>query len=161
MALSASVLQAAELEEYQVKAGFLLNFIKLSSFSESEQIIADNNKIDVCISELGSDEKYFMALGGRELKDRTVEVHENFTPDCEVGFLSEGANASERRAFFEMTKKGSFLGVVESEDDFSKGGILLLTRSQSRVGFAVSMKRLKKSEVKLSSQLLRLADIRE
>ncbi|MCB0328409.1 MAG: YfiR family protein [Bdellovibrionales bacterium] len=153
----------AQINEAQVKASFLLNFIKLAEFSTSVRHRQEETGLALCIGE-GMDAKardFFEALNGQSVGVRIVKVRNRYTKSCDIAFLPEDATESERKDFFSASSSKNCLSVVETSEDFQKGGIIAFTEKERKVRFQVILSRIKASDIRLSSQLLRLADIVE
>jgi hypothetical protein len=151
----------AEINEYQVKASFILNFLKLTTFPDPWTEKLKSSDLPLCITSSTRGEEFFESLGGRSLGPSKVQLQKVGSQNCLAGFLTKEASAAEARSFWKLEEKKSFLSIVETEDDFAKGGIIFLKKENNKIRFRVHLERMKRSNIRLSSQLLRLAIIEE
>ncbi|MCP3890719.1 MAG: YfiR family protein [Desulfobulbaceae bacterium] len=144
--------------EYRLKAAFLLNFAKFTSWPEKE--IWGKEKFTFCI--LGSNH-FGQALEGIKKKSvagRPIELvyseETDVTAACQLVYL----NISERRKLphiLSQLGQKSVLTVSGMKGFAKAGGIIEFVPMGTRVGFIINLTEAKKNELQLSSSLLNLA----
>ncbi len=158
----------ADITEGQIKAAYVLNFVKFTEWPDG--IISNDDNVTLCV--VGSN-----ALNGAlaKLDGSSAGVHklhvvqypsENFLAwyqnadrvfsSCQVMFIGE----SEQRHFVPIIKSlgNSLVLTISDIDDFAeKGGCIGLRYQQNKIIFDVNMASLKKSKLRLPGQLLNLA----
>ena len=146
--------------EYVVKAAFLYNFAKFVKWPEATFPVTDKT-ISICI--LGKDpfgpalntiEDKF--LKGKKVVIRHVETLDQ-DEDCRIVFISN----SEHEHFPQIldTLKYSNVLTVGDTDGFTKlGGILNFVLVEGKVRFEINVTAAEQAGLKISSQLLKLAD---
>ncbi|HLK20343.1 MAG TPA: YfiR family protein [Bryobacteraceae bacterium] len=145
---------AEESLEYQVKAAFLLNFVKFVEWPESA--FADgNSSISICI--LGDDpfgKTLDQLIAGETVNGRKLAVERvrRIPPlkSCQVLFV----NKSEQL----LPALGPGVLTVGEGDHFVReGGIIGFVIDKRRVRFDINQTAAEKAELKLSSKLLSVA----
>jgi hypothetical protein len=144
----------------QVKAAFLFNFAKFiewppGTFANDQAVII-----------LGFPERDPMAgaleaLQGKMVQGRRLEVLRCRGPEdlrrCQIFF----ASASERAGLPQILgslRNSPVLTVTDEVDNFAKlGGIINLIAAEDKIRFEISLNNARRSGLKISSQLLKLA----
>jgi hypothetical protein len=145
--------------EYQVKAVFLLNFARFVEWPQ--QALAADNFI-ICL--LGDPFQGVLetairneTLNGRPLAIRTLTAMDS-AGQCQILFISasEAARTAEAlRAVAAMP----VLTVGESGNFIIEGGMIRFTQGGRRIRFEINPDAARLASLKISSRLLRLADI--
>lgn len=154
--------QAIPSVEYQVKAAFLLNFVK---FIEWPQAVFPDAKAPITLCVFGRD-PFGSALDdiirGRVVNNREVlarRIHElSDMNSCQLVFVS----ASEDKRLPELlasTEGTSVLVVGEAEGFAERGGGIQFFLEGNRLRFAVNVDAVKRAHLDVSSKLLALARI--
>ena len=148
--------QAQPPSEYEVKAAFLFNFAKFVKWPEDEA-----RGPTFVIAVLGSDpfgEILDRTLAGKTILDRNVEVRRIETVDAGVQILFIGS--SEKGRLGEILKDlgdARVLTVGEMEGFAERGGMIAFRLRQDVVRFEINLDQVKRAHLKMSSQLIRLA----
>jgi hypothetical protein len=166
---------SAQSKEYQVKAAFLYNFTKFVDWPEEKR--GDVNE-PITIGIIGKDSfgKAFEPLKGKKAKCRSVAIKrfEGFKkksgkkdkpePDekieairkCHLLFIcpSEQGNIKE---IIKSIKGHCVLTVGDIDGFLEAGGIIKFTVEENKVRFEINNTAAKRTKLKISSQLLRLA----
>ena len=153
--------EAPATREYMVKAAMLFNFGK---FVDWPQESFKNESSPFVIGILGADP--FGALfetvkdktiKGRKLVIRKLPRLENFE-DCQILFFSKSEKGN-LRPFLAATKKYNILTVSDIVDFAQQGGMIGLVEGENTIVFEVNLDTVQRSNLKVSSQLLKLAKI--
>ena len=164
---------AAPTNEYKIKAAFLFNFIKFSTWPESKfkddktiiiGIIGNNpfgRDIDVISKEKINNQPITIQRFGlfgeiAKLDSKSKEQKINEIRKCSVLYIAQSENAN-LKEIFAMTKDASVLTVGDYPDFSDAGGIINLVMEESKVRFEVNFKAAEESKIQIRSQLLRLA----
>ncbi len=143
--------------EYQLKAAFVLSFIR---FVDWPPELGALEKLEVCAlgPEVVGDA--FAALDGRRVRNRTIVfTHLATTEDtaaCRVLFV-EGAVGSQLTELLPNTSGTPVLTVGETTSFIPDGGIIAFTRDGNKIRFSVNLDASDRAGITIRSDLLRLA----
>jgi hypothetical protein len=144
----------------QVKAAFLYNFAKFVEWPPGT--FADNRaSINLCILKGEPLAQEVVALQGKEVQGRKIIVKQGLGIEemkkCQIFFGSASENPRLNK-IMEVLRCCPVLTITDEVDDFARhGGIINLVRLEDKIGFAISLKNAEKRNLKISSQLLKLA----
>lgn len=151
---------APPVSEATVKAAFVYNFAKFVEWP-AEAFASDQDPIRLCL--YGSQDPFLAALAaidGKSAQNRPIRVHKvNRQADfrgCHLLAVAE----SELRQLQEAVHAAADLGamtVAEIEGFADAGGTIGLVVDNARVQFEVNLEAARRANLKLSSQLLKLA----
>jgi len=146
--------------EYQVKAAFLYNFAKFVEWPQSKFA---QTQSPLTIGILGDDpfgSNIDRVIQGQSAHNRPIVIKRLQTGDnateCAIVFVSLSA----RKAFAGISdklKSANVLTVGESKDFLDQGGIIRFTIEDRKVRFEINMDAAEAAQLKISSQLLKLA----
>ncbi len=160
--LMAGGARAQAVDEYQVKAAFLYNFVK---FVEWPAQAFKSPKEPITIGVIGRDPfrgALEEAIQGKVVAGRTLAVR--FLPEsatdceCQVIFVA----VSERKRFSSILgklKSSGVLTVGEASGFASEGGVINFRVEKGKVRFEINVDAAAEGHLKLSSRLLALAEI--
>lgn len=166
--------------EYRIKAAFLYNFIKFIDWPKEK--MGDSNE-PIVIGIIGSMDfiKAFEPARHKKIKNRTISIKyfEGFEKlrksptgdnrqwnqkmrmlkNCHVLLLcsSEDARIDNLRQIIGELKVSPVLTVGETRNFLESGGIVNFLTEDKKVRFEINAAAAKKSELRISSKLLRLA----
>lgn len=154
-----SALYAEDAEQarlHKIKAGFLFNFAKFASWP-SETTPTDS--LVMCMWGQSEFKKYFQAFSNRSIKKWKVEVRYVNSSDeangCHVLYIEKELGESDIHAIYERLRDNSILVVT----DLPSGGIINIVPGGKLLRFEIYPTRAAQAGIKLSSQLLKLAQI--
>ena len=149
------------MSEYQVKALFLLNFIKYVNWpagalpGESDPIV---------IGVLGQDnfnDSLTNAIEGKSINGRSIIIKHVTEDDdlsgCAVLFISS-SETSRLGGILGKTGTLPILTVGENESFFQDGGIINFTLRDGKIHLEINLKAAQKVNLEISSKLLSVAD---
>lgn len=150
----------AEYREYQVKAVWMLNFIRFVDWPENAFASKDSPCI---IGVLGKDpfgEELVMALAKKEIRGRRFLLRriqrENDATGCHVLFIP----ASEHRAWREMQPRMAaqpILVIGETDGFLEQGGIINFMIQDASISFEIDLHGAQKAGLKFDANLLKIA----
>lgn len=148
-------------DEYLVKAAFLYNFAKFVEWP-ADAFVDDHSPITLCI--LGQD-PFGEALDsiknktirGRELMIKQHANIENLE-SCHMLFISQSEKNNLSR-IFEKINGWNVLTLGDMENFTQDGGIINLITRENKIRFEININAAQHSNLKISSQLLKLAII--
>ena len=157
-ALSGEVDRASE---YEVKAAFLLNFVRFIDWSDQTKGEADN---EIILGIAGEDRfgEALNLISGKKVKGRVVVVNrfddsDNLTA-CDILFIS--SSEKDRLSSIMATLKDlPILTVSEIEGFTQRGGIINFIIVANKIRFEINPDAAKQVGIHISSQLLQLARI--
>ena len=151
---------SASLTEYQIKAAFLYNFAKFVEWpAPTLEKIGDTFTIgiwgeDPFGEDLENELTGKMVQGKRLVLKKLTRLED--APKCQVLFIS----ASEKDKLpmaLEILKGFSVLTVSDIPSFIQRGGMVGFILDHNRVRFNINLEMAEKSDLKISSQLLKLA----
>lgn len=154
---------AAEFDEYAVKAAYLYNFAKFVEWPPETLADADT-PLRICIA---GDNPFGGALA--TLSDKTVGSHRvevRLVPattgldKCHIVFIGR-AEQGRFKALLAKLGRLPILTVSDIGDFAQAGGMIGLVEADQRIRFDINLAATRQANLKLSSQLLKLATIVE
>ncbi len=147
--------------EYLVKAAFLYNFAKFVEWP-AEAFVDDQTSIILCI--LGKDPfgdaldtiKNKIVRGRKLVIKRLRESKE--LEKCHILFISQSEKQGLAKVF-ETIKDWHVLTIGDMENFAQRGGIINLITVKNKIHFEINIDVAQHSDLKISSQLLKLATI--
>ena len=156
-----SDLYADTFSDHEVKAVFLYNFPNFvrwpeSAFQNDEQSfvycgINDSDPVTMTLKALIEGEK----VQSRTVRFQRLQRIENMT-QCQVLFLSKDRSALADR-LIEAAEDTNVLLVSDLQQFAVRGGLIELTEVDGRIRPTINIEQLEKTQLKVSSKLLRLA----
>ena len=152
-----TVLYAQGAGEYEIKAAFLYNFVRLVEWPAD----APAGPIRICVAGPQAFEAQLdatvqgEAIGGRPV---TVSPVSQLEPGCHVLFVPSRADATR---YLRAANGRPVLTVGESPDFIGQGGIINFVIEQNRVRFEINPGAAMRANLRISSRLLQLARIRQ
>jgi hypothetical protein len=151
--LLASVAQAQDSLEYQVKAVYLFNFVKFVSWPPAPA----SAPITICVAERNPfGESLQEAIRGEVVGDRRLEarVVAEPQPGCSVVFIPQGTDA---KPYLEAARGSHTLTVGEERGFIGRGGIVNFILDGGSVRFEIDAAAAERAKLRISSHLMRLA----
>jgi hypothetical protein len=167
LVLSSPLLRAAAVNEYDVKAAYLINFGKFVSWPEKTFA---NTTAPIVIGILGDDpfgDSLDRAVEGKQFEGRpfTVKRFERFDPahaealrHCQILFISY----SEKDSAYEILKAlegSSVLTVAEFHVFGVMGGIITFDQIGDKINLILNTDAALKANLKISAKLMQVAHI--
>ena len=156
--------QSPVANEYQVKAAFIYNFIRFvewpaARFDSADApylvCVAGGNPFGTALDEVLADR----TAGDRAIQTRSIEVIDPTASACHLTFV--GAPERDIGAAAAANNHPGVLTVGQGISFAESGGIIALTVADRKVRFAINIRRAEMAGLRISSQLLRLAEIVE
>jgi len=151
---------AAELDEYDIKSGMLYNF---TLFIELPAESLDTTKsATICIAGDNTSNRSFYRLQGKAYKDRTIIVRQIHEPGsaagCNILFINR-SESNRLSAYLQTAQKRSIMTVSDIDRFAANGGIIGFIEQNRKVRFEINLNAAIQSNIKINSQLLKLARI--
>lgn len=150
---------AAAPSEYAVKTAFIFNFAKFTEWPAPASV-ATRGQIVLCAFAGEPYKAALAAIDGKSLQGRTMQVRfrvgREEIKSCDMMFVT----GSEERRITELLRmvKGSPVLTVGDVDGFAEaGGMIGLIYADNRVQFEINNEAAQRANLKIGSQLLRLA----
>lgn len=155
--LAAMPAARSALPESEVRAAIVVNFIHYVEWPDNPMPLAD---LRICVAGQGSTAEALLAFNGKSVHGRRIAVESRQSaapaPYCRVLFIGEtGA-----RGAIDWLRDASgqpVLTVSEGDDFLPNGGVISLNRIGNRITFDVNLAAMRRSNLRIGSQLLRLA----
>lgn len=161
LAFAAPTQAAGVPEELEVKAAFILNFIRLVTWT-AERVEKENGELVICA--LSGSELLIplrSAAAGRCVAGRAVSVRAERTPDplrCHALIIDAAQYGSTAaRLGIAATKEAPVLTVGNGPGFLEMGGMFELAVRDRKVEFEVSLPAVQRSGLEVSARLLLLA----
>ena len=159
LGLLSSVEAQSPVPEQQLKAAFVLNFIRYIEWPE-KVFSAKDSPIVLC--RLGRDDGDIplASLDGRKAQERIIKVRFDVGADnargCHAVFFGE-ADSRRASAMLRSLTGMPVLTISDVEGFIDQGGAIGIVRGDERMQFEINRSVLDRSQLKASSQLLKLA----
>ena len=151
----------AALDEYQLKAVFLLNFTLFVSWPPN--YVENMSSYNICI--LGDDpfgKVLDITIEGQLIDEKPVQIKRinktNDFPDCHIVYISE----SEKNNFSKIIaslKNQPILTVSDIEDSAIKGGIVEFVKKRKKLRLNINPENANQAGIKIKANLYSLATI--
>jgi hypothetical protein len=158
--VSEALPQPKTASEYEIKAAFLYNFGKFVSWP-AEDLKDSGKPFVVCI--LGQDPfgpLMDQMVLGKPVQDRQLAVRRPRTAaetsGCNILFISQ-SEQEKVSAVLQALDARSVLTVSEVDQFLEHGGIINFRNDQNRIRFDINVTAAERGNLKISSQLLKLA----
>lgn len=155
--------RASEFDEYAVKAAYLYNFAKFVEWPPGA-FASEEAPLLICIAGDNPFGTALASLSGKTVHAHPVEVRHipmaTHLDPCHIVYLSQ----AEQGRFKTILAKLMHLSILTVSDinDFAQvGGMIGLVEADQRVRFNINLTATRQANLKLSSQLLKLATIVE
>jgi uncharacterized protein DUF4154 len=141
--------------EYQLKAGYLFNFVKFVEWP----IHSPSGVLTICVAGRNPFGDVLMEIlrgetvNNTRLASRVIVMPE---PDCDVVFVPDGVSVT---PYLRAARRSPTLTVGETPDFINQGGIVNFVLEGGKVRFQISPQAADRAELRISSHLLRLARI--
>ncbi|MFH0709474.1 MAG: YfiR family protein [Pseudomonadota bacterium] len=146
-------LRADALPEYTLKAAYLYNFALLTDWPKGEE----SEDLNICFYREGLGNAS-VALQNKMVGNRKIKVVDVATAEetkvCHMVFIPENEGRSSENVIRQIV--GTPVLIV-SENKYINDGHITIIREGRKLAFDVSLKSLKRSNLLLSSRLLKLA----
>lgn len=141
--------------EYQLKTAYLFHFAELAEWPES-------TPVTICLQGNNPIRAYLPVLNGQQINNKAVHIKLG-TPfaleECQIVFFSDLSALS--NTVLEQAHKHHVLLVSDAEEFAAKGGMIQFTLRDNKLKLVVNLSSVKLAGLKLSSKLLRMAEILE
>ncbi|WP_350296660.1 YfiR family protein [Limnohabitans sp. Rim8] len=158
MALSGIAVQAQSansMAEYRVKAAYIFNFAKYVDWP-----VADSKQFQVCSAGRDDLGGALSALDNRLVQGRAIQVRQNVAmdqlKDCQIIFVGERDSKMLTSVVRQMLGTPVLI-VTDNQQTVEAGAHIILASAEDRVEFDVNLATLQRSNLKASSQMLKLA----
>ena len=154
--------QTKQVTEYQLKAAYLFNFLKFVQWPDS---VFKNDSSTIIIGVLGKDpfgSTLDKIVYGEKIENHLIIIKRFNSLDdlkyCHALFISSSEEDSVQ-AVLKGVGKSSILTISDIDNFSSNGGDIGFYVENNKLRFTINIKSLQRSNLKISSKLLRLAKI--
>ena len=141
--------------EYQLKAAYLFHFAELTDWPSP-------SPVTICLEGTSPLRSYMPALEGQLIDGKAVHIIYDQQIDpagCKILFLSDIGFLSQ--ALSEQTKLHHILLVSDADGFAARGGMVQFALRENKLKLVINLPAVKLAGLKLSSKLLRMAEILE
>jgi hypothetical protein len=154
-AITAHAQSANSMAEYRVKAAYIFNFAKYVDWP-----VADSKQFQVCSAGRDDLGGALSALDNRLAQGRAIQVRQNVAmdqlKDCQIIFVGERDSKLLTSVIRQMWGTPVLI-VSDNQQAAEAGAHITLASAEDRVEFDVNLATLQRSNLKASSQMLKLA----
>lgn len=148
-------------DEYAVKAAYLFNFAKFVEWPP-QALPTRQSPVTLCIAGRDPFGNALETTGDKSLRERPLVIRrlsrlEEFT-HCHLLFLSDSESTRLGQILAKL-KNGPILTVSDISGFADAGGMIGLVNVGQRIRFEINLPAVQKANLKISSQLLKLARI--
>jgi len=148
--------------EYRVKAGFIYKFALYTEWP-AHAFQDDAAPLIMCVPDTQEMRDAFETIQAKKVNGRQVHViylrNGTMPPACHVLFFDASQDDREIAHILAATAPTGVLTVGESPDFCKRGGIIKLYKESKRIRFEINPAAAKRSQLKLSAHLMKLAKI--
>ena len=157
----ASVRAQVPLREYQIKAAFVLEFLRFVEWAPAAATKSDPSRpFAVCALGDGSIDEAFGKLRAQRVRGRAITYRHIDSPhdaaSCHVLFVPAAHEAPPREVLAALDG-AAVLTIGETTQFMDAGGIIGFEYRRNTLGFVINWEMAKRAGLKVSSQLLTLA----
>ncbi|MCQ8104086.1 YfiR family protein [Methylomonas sp. SURF-2] len=141
--------------EYQLKTAYLFHFAELAEWPEATHVV-------ICLQGNHPIRSYLPVLNGQHINNKAVLVKFDIPiaiAECQILFFSDLDALS--NTVLEQAQKFHVLLVSDVENFAQTGGMIQFTLRDNKLKLVVNLSAVKLAGLKLSSKLLRMAEILE
>jgi hypothetical protein len=146
--------------EFQVMAAMLYNFTKYVEWPANPGIVS--NQLTICIAGNNPFNDNFAMYQNKVSKGKTIKIKSINGPQevqgCNMLFIEQSEQAR-LAAYLLQTSRLSILTVSNIRHFATDHGIIGFIRRDDRVGFEINLEEARRSQLNISSNLLKLAVI--
>ena len=162
MVLPSERAMAREVDEYAVKAAFVLNFVRFTLWPEN-QFTKDTDSYRLCFMGNTNVAKEFAAINGKKNGERNIYVHDLSSGvewnKCDIIFISRDTDPLVSKQIIAKVKGMPVLIIGETREFIKQGGVINFFSKGNRLHFEINTRAAENQGLKLSSRLLKLAVI--
>jgi hypothetical protein len=155
--------QSSSAPEYRVKAAFIYNFAKFVEWPDQQPGGPDDPFV-LCVLGRGPVRNAFHELKDKQIQGREVDLwyNDEITDlrQCRIIYISS-SDAGRTIDVLETVRGKSVLTIGEAPGFIGSGGIINFTFVDKKIRFQINLPAAVRARLSISSQLLKLADIRE
>ena len=148
--------------EYDVKAAFLYNFSRFADWPGVQTASEQSEILHICVLGVDPFKDAFAAIVGRAAAGRTLVVkrHRSLSEltDCEILFVSD-SEVDRVDQIMRHFRSRPVLTVSDISEFARRGGIINFVVRNKKIRFQINLDAVERSGIKLSSKLLRLAEV--
>lgn len=146
--------------EATVKAAFVFNFVRFTEWP-APRFATRDSPLSLCVWSTDARLSESMkALAGRSVDERTVRVTDVDRPDelgkCHALFIADATPRGSTSAWLRKAESLNVLTMGDSDGFAASGGVIGLVSDGPRMRFDINDKAVKRSGLKLGSQLYQL-----
>lgn len=153
---------SADSREYMVKAAFLYNFGKFTKWPP-DAFVGTAAPVELCVTRGEPFGDAFNMLINKTIQGRPLKIRvlreASDTRSCHILFVSSQEKKKDLKRIFASLRNRSVLSVGESEGFLCAGGIVNFKIKRNKLRFEVNIHAARKMELRISSKLLKLAEI--
>lgn len=141
--------------EYQLKTAYLFHFAELTEWPAA-------SRVNICVRGSSPIRKFLPILNGQKIADKSVQVTLDDAvklDDCQMLFVGDDDSLSP--ALLEQVRSRHVLLVGDREAFARQGGMIEFTLRENKLKLVVNLNAVRRADLKLSSKLLRMAEILE
>jgi len=161
LAANTSAQDRGQYSEQDVKAAFIFNMIKFTDWP-ADYGGSSEKTLNVCV--LGDDASagLLRSIDGKIVRNKPISVrHIDSIPqtkNCMVLFIARSEQAK-LKSVTSICMKANILTIGDTEGYSEKGVIINLYKRDSKIRFQINLSAMEKSGLKISANVLKLADI--
>lgn len=153
----------SRLDEYELKAVFLFNFIKFTEWPAAEMGKRDDPFIIGVVGKDPFGAALDRVIEGEKFHDKKIVIRrfsrmEDIAAASHVLFVS-ASEENNLTIILKLLNHRPVLTISDIENFAERGGVITLRKEGSKIAFDVNLEAAKRAELVMQAQLLRLAKI--
>jgi hypothetical protein len=151
---------AAELGEYDIKAGMVYNFILFVEWPPES--FGKGRFLEICLAGDSQAGRSFTRLNGKPYKDKTINVRQVKGPGsiggCNLLFIQNSEN-NLLQQYLLVARKRAVVTVSDIDSFAVNGGMIGFYEQGGKIRFEINLEAARQAKITIYSQLLKLARI--
>jgi hypothetical protein len=151
---------AAELGEYDIKAGMVYNFIMFVEWPPDS--FGKGRLMEICLAGDSQAGRSFTRLNGKTYKEKTINVRQVKGPGgiggCNLLFI-QNSESDNLQQYLLATRKRAIVTVSDINSFAASGGMIGFYEQSGKIRFEINVEAARQAKITIYSQLLKLARI--
>jgi hypothetical protein len=151
-------LAAPSSEIQTLTVAFLYNFMKLSEWPAD----ASNTEVTLCVTEARNFGQELDTISGKDVQNKPLKIKRLLPGDnpheCQLLFLPSEEKPIRMQEWLKAIENLPVLTVSDKEGFLDEGGMIVLINDDERLKFDVNLEQVERLGIKMSSQILQIAN---
>lgn len=148
-------------QEYELKAAFVFNFAKFTEWPDLA-FVDESTPIELCVVGATPFSAHLDAFHGKTIHGRNINIRalavDADVSRCHIAYFGQSSNQNVSASLSKI-RGHSLLSIGEEQSFLGNGGLITLFIEDNKIKFRINVSAIPQTGLKISSKLLRLADV--